>query len=308
MCGLEIQTAGRPGHPRPRRPRRRVEQGLPVPEGRVARPPPPRPRPPARADGARRRRVARGHVGRGVRPLRGAAAADRRASTASPRSPPTSATRRSTTTRSSRYTGAVAGIPRLPVIWSAGTVDQWPKNLACAQLFGNPWSIPIPDVRPHRPVRRHGRQPARVAGLAVLVPRHPRRDRPHPRARRAHDRGRSAAHRHRRAGRRVDPDHARGWTPRSCSRSSTCSPTTASIRPRRGSSGRVRGVDEVCAAATRLRPRGRRRARAACPPSGSADSPTSSPRPSVPSCTGASACATRSSARSPRGRSTSSTC
>jgi anaerobic selenocysteine-containing dehydrogenase len=46
----------------------------------------------------------------------------------------------------SRYTGAVAGIPRMPVIWSAGTVDQWPKNLACAQLFGNPWSIPIPDV------------------------------------------------------------------------------------------------------------------------------------------------------------------
>jgi anaerobic selenocysteine-containing dehydrogenase len=46
----------------------------------------------------------------------------------------------------SRYTGAVAGIPRMPVVWSAGTVDQWPKNLACAQLFGNPWSIPIPDV------------------------------------------------------------------------------------------------------------------------------------------------------------------
>ncbi len=47
----------------------------------------------------------------------------------------------------SRYTGAVAGIPRLPVIWSAGTVDQWPKNVACAQLFGNPWSLPIPDAQ-----------------------------------------------------------------------------------------------------------------------------------------------------------------
>jgi anaerobic selenocysteine-containing dehydrogenase len=46
----------------------------------------------------------------------------------------------------SRYTGAVAGIPRLPVVWSAGTVDQWPKNLACAQLFGNAWSIPVPDI------------------------------------------------------------------------------------------------------------------------------------------------------------------
>jgi anaerobic selenocysteine-containing dehydrogenase len=47
----------------------------------------------------------------------------------------------------SRYTGAIAGIPRMPVIWSAGTVDQWPKNLACVELFGNPWSIPIPDVQ-----------------------------------------------------------------------------------------------------------------------------------------------------------------
>ena len=46
----------------------------------------------------------------------------------------------------SRYTGAVAGIPRMPVIWSAGTVDQWPKNVACAQLFGNAWSLPVPDI------------------------------------------------------------------------------------------------------------------------------------------------------------------
>jgi anaerobic selenocysteine-containing dehydrogenase len=46
----------------------------------------------------------------------------------------------------SRYSGAVVGLPGIPVTWSAGTVDQWPKNLACAQLYGNPWSIPIPDV------------------------------------------------------------------------------------------------------------------------------------------------------------------
>ena len=46
----------------------------------------------------------------------------------------------------SRYTGAVASIPRMPVIWSAGTVDQWPKNVACASLFGNAWAIPVPDV------------------------------------------------------------------------------------------------------------------------------------------------------------------
>src|SRR5688572_8418578 len=39
----------RPGRADPRRPRRRVEQGLPLPEGHDARTPAPRPRPPAHA-------------------------------------------------------------------------------------------------------------------------------------------------------------------------------------------------------------------------------------------------------------------
>jgi len=46
----------------------------------------------------------------------------------------------------SRYSGAVPGLGGIKVTWSAGTVDQWPKNLACAQLYGNAWAIPIPDV------------------------------------------------------------------------------------------------------------------------------------------------------------------
>ncbi len=46
----------------------------------------------------------------------------------------------------SRYSGALAAFSRIPTVWSPGTVDQWPKNLVCAQLYGNPWSIPIPDV------------------------------------------------------------------------------------------------------------------------------------------------------------------
>ena len=33
MCGLEIRVDRRAGRPDPRRPRRRVEQGLPLPEG-----------------------------------------------------------------------------------------------------------------------------------------------------------------------------------------------------------------------------------------------------------------------------------
>ncbi len=34
----------------------------------------------------------------------------------------------------------------LPVIYSAGTVDQWPKNVSSALLFGGMWTFPIPDV------------------------------------------------------------------------------------------------------------------------------------------------------------------
>ena len=46
----------------------------------------------------------------------------------------------------SRFSGAVPGLAGMKVLWSAGTVDQWPKNLVCAQLFGGMWKIPIPDV------------------------------------------------------------------------------------------------------------------------------------------------------------------
>lgn len=45
-----------------------------------------------------------------------------------------------------RYVPAFIALAGLPVIWSPGTVDQWPKNLACALMFGGMWSIPLPDV------------------------------------------------------------------------------------------------------------------------------------------------------------------
>ena len=170
MCGLEIQTDGDRGHPHPRRPRRRVEQGLPLPEGRRARPAAPRPRPHPGADGARRRR--RGARSPGTRRSPAARSCSR---------PIVARARHRRGHRLHRQPGRPQllaqplhrarspGSRGMPVIWSAGTVDQWPKNVACAQLFGNPWSIPIPDVPAHRPVRRDGRQPARVAGLAALA-------------------------------------------------------------------------------------------------------------------------------------------
>jgi anaerobic selenocysteine-containing dehydrogenase len=45
-----------------------------------------------------------------------------------------------------RYVGLFVGLANFPMIYSAGTVDQWPKNVACALMYGGMWSIPTPDI------------------------------------------------------------------------------------------------------------------------------------------------------------------
>ena len=307
MCGLEIQTEG-DQVTRVRGDRDDVwSKGYLCPKGAVARPPPPRPRPPARADGARRRRVARGHVGRGVRPLRGAARGRSSTSTASPRSPPTSATRRSTTTRSAATRARSPASPACRSSGRPGTVDQWPKNLACAQLFGNPWSIPIPDVARTDLFVVMGANPHASQGSLLSCPDLIGEiDRIRERG------GRTIVVDPRRTGtaERADewipimPGHGRRVPARDRPRARRRRPRSASARSRAG----CRASRRCCAAARDFTPEavadGVRRARRAHPPA----RPRARRRPSGPSCTAASGCATRSSARSPRGRSTSSTC
>ncbi|MEM8605837.1 MAG: molybdopterin-dependent oxidoreductase [Myxococcota bacterium] len=46
----------------------------------------------------------------------------------------------------SRYVGALINFSGLTSIYSAGTVDQWPKNLSSALMYGSSWTVPIPDV------------------------------------------------------------------------------------------------------------------------------------------------------------------
>src|SRR5262249_46157702 len=46
----------------------------------------------------------------------------------------------------SRYVPAFVAMAGLPVLYSAGTVDQWPKNLTGALMFGGMWTIPVPDL------------------------------------------------------------------------------------------------------------------------------------------------------------------
>jgi anaerobic selenocysteine-containing dehydrogenase len=45
-----------------------------------------------------------------------------------------------------RYVGLFIGLAQLPVIYSAGTVDQWPKNVTSMLMYGHMWWIPTADV------------------------------------------------------------------------------------------------------------------------------------------------------------------
>lgn len=47
----------------------------------------------------------------------------------------------------SRYVGLFVGLAGLPLLYSAGTVDQWPKNVACMLMYGGMWTIPTPDIQ-----------------------------------------------------------------------------------------------------------------------------------------------------------------
>jgi anaerobic selenocysteine-containing dehydrogenase len=46
----------------------------------------------------------------------------------------------------SRYVGAFIPMSGIPRLYSAGTIDQWPKNLVGALLYGGMWTIPTPDL------------------------------------------------------------------------------------------------------------------------------------------------------------------
>ncbi len=45
-----------------------------------------------------------------------------------------------------RYVGVLIGMSGIPSIYSSGTVDQWPKNVTSALMYGGMWTIPVPDA------------------------------------------------------------------------------------------------------------------------------------------------------------------
>jgi anaerobic selenocysteine-containing dehydrogenase len=70
----------------------------------------------------------------------------------------------------SRYVGLFVGMAGLPTLYSAGTVDQWPKNLTAALMFGHMWAIAVPDVHRTDHLVVMGANPADSQGSLLACP------------------------------------------------------------------------------------------------------------------------------------------
>ncbi|MEZ5139129.1 MAG: molybdopterin oxidoreductase family protein [Acidimicrobiales bacterium] len=69
-----------------------------------------------------------------------------------------------------RGVGPFIGMAGFPTIYSAGTVDQWPKNVAAALMYGNMWSIPTIDLkRAHHVVIMGGNPQASQGSLMACA-------------------------------------------------------------------------------------------------------------------------------------------
>ena len=68
-----------------------------------------------------------------------------------------------------RYTGAFIAMSGLSNIYSPGTVDQWPKNVSSACLYGDMWRIPAPDVHRSDFILILGANPHASQGSLVAI-------------------------------------------------------------------------------------------------------------------------------------------
>ena len=120
-----------------------------------------------------------------------------------------------------RYVGILIGMSGIPMIYSAGTVDQWPKNVSSHLMYGGMWKIPVPDIQRTDLLVVMGANPQASQGSLLACPDVMGEIDAIQDARRQGRRRRSPAHRHRGRGRRVAARSRRARTPRSCSPSRT---------------------------------------------------------------------------------------
>ncbi|MGH7789092.1 MAG: molybdopterin-dependent oxidoreductase [Candidatus Binatia bacterium] len=69
-----------------------------------------------------------------------------------------------------RYVPAFIGLSGLRELYSAGTVDQWPKNLVGALLYGGMWAIPVPDLDRTDFLLMLGANPSASQGSLLAAP------------------------------------------------------------------------------------------------------------------------------------------
>jgi anaerobic selenocysteine-containing dehydrogenase len=69
-----------------------------------------------------------------------------------------------------RYTGVLLGMSGIPVSYSPGTVDQWPKNLSSHLMYGGWWTFPVPDIERTDLLVVMGANPAASQGSLLAAP------------------------------------------------------------------------------------------------------------------------------------------
>lgn len=69
-----------------------------------------------------------------------------------------------------RYAGVLLGMSGMPVTFSPGTVDQWPKNLSSHLMYGRWWGFPVPDIERTDLLVIMGPNPAESQGSLLAAP------------------------------------------------------------------------------------------------------------------------------------------
>lgn len=69
-----------------------------------------------------------------------------------------------------RYAGVLLGMSGIPISYSPGTVDQWPKNLSSHLMFGGWWNFPVPDIERTDLLVIMGANPAASQGSLLAAP------------------------------------------------------------------------------------------------------------------------------------------
>lgn len=69
-----------------------------------------------------------------------------------------------------RYSGVLLGMSGIPITYSPGTVDQWPKNLSSHLMYGGWWTFPVPDIQRTDLLVVMGANPAASQGSLLAAP------------------------------------------------------------------------------------------------------------------------------------------